>query len=75
VEDGLRLTSGGIVMGLLVALSLTRILQSLLFSVRPWEPAVYCAIVALLLLIALTASLMPARRAMGVDPIVALRYE
>jgi predicted permease len=75
VEDGLRLTGGGIVMGLLLALLATRILQSLLFNVRPWEPAIYGAIVMLLLLIALAASLVPARRAMAVDPMVALRYE
>jgi putative ABC transport system permease protein len=75
VEDGLRLTGGGIAMGLLLALLATRILQSLLFNVRPWEPAIYGAIVGLLLVIALAASLVPARRAMGVDPMVALRYE
>ncbi len=75
VEDGLRLTTGGIVAGLVLAFLLTRILQSLLFNVRPWEPVIYCAIVTLLLLIALASSLVPARRATQVDPIVALRYE
>ncbi len=73
--DGLRLTGGGIVMGLALALLATRILESLLFNVRPWEPSIYGAIVGLLLLIALAASAVPAKRAMAVDPMVALRYE
>jgi putative ABC transport system permease protein len=75
VGDGLRLTLIGIVTGLVLALGLTRIVQTLLFGVRPWEPGIYCGIAVLLSLVAVTASLLPARRAMGVDPMVALRYE
>jgi putative ABC transport system permease protein len=75
VGDGLRLTLIGIGTGLVLALALTRIVQTLLFGVRPWEPGIYCGIALLLSLVAITASLLPARRAMGVDPMVALRYE
>jgi putative ABC transport system permease protein len=75
VGDGLRLTVVGIVTGLVLALALTRIVQTLLFGVRPWEPGIYAGIALLLSVVAIAASLLPARRAMGVDPMVALRYE
>lgn len=75
VRQGAILTLGGIVLGLLCSFALTRTLTSLLFEVSPTEPAVFIMIPMLLAGVALGACLLPARRAMKVDPIVALRHE
>ena len=75
VADGLRLTMIGIASGVVLALMLMRIVQTLLFGVRPWQPQTYFGIAILLILVAFASSLLPARRAMAVDPIEALRYE
>jgi ABC-type antimicrobial peptide transport system permease subunit len=65
----------GVAAGLAGALPLMRVIASLLFGVFPGDPPTYGAISALLLTVALIAMYLPARRAMGVDPLVALRYE
>jgi putative ABC transport system permease protein len=70
-----RLAVAGIVIGLAGALMLTRWMSTLLFSVEPTDPATYAAVAAGLAAIALTASALPARRAMRIDPIVALRQD
>ena len=57
------------------ALALTRFLRSLLFEIQPTDPATFVGVAILLTLVVLLACYIPARRAMGVDPIVALRYE
>jgi len=57
------------------ALALSRVVASLLYGVRPWDALTFVVTSALLVLIALGASYVPARRAMRVDPMVALRYE
>jgi ABC-type antimicrobial peptide transport system permease subunit len=63
----------GLVVGMGVAIALSRIVKSFLFNVAPTEPLVYIAIAVLLIAVALVAALVPALRASRVDPIVALR--
>lgn len=65
----------GVVAGLLVSLMLARTIQSLLFGVRAYDPFTFSAGVALLLLVALASSWIPACRAAGVEPMAALRHE
>ena len=75
VNRGLRVTFIGVVIGMVASFGLTRILGSMLFGVRPTDPLILLAVSFLLMGVALVASYLPARRAMRVDPIVALRYE
>ncbi|HEX7314425.1 MAG TPA: ABC transporter permease [Pyrinomonadaceae bacterium] len=72
---GLLLALGGIALGALGALALTRLISGLLFGVSAADPVVYGLVALLLAAVALLACLVPARRAMKVDPMVALRYE
>jgi putative ABC transport system permease protein len=71
----LRLIIAGIVLGLMLALLATRLLANLLFGVRAHDPATFGVAAALLVLAALIATLVPARTASRVDPMVALRCE
>jgi putative ABC transport system permease protein len=73
--QGLTLTMVGVTAGLALAFALTRFLSSMLFGVSAADPITFAAIALLLAVVALTASFLPARRAMRVDPITALRHE
>jgi putative ABC transport system permease protein len=73
--EGVRLILLGAVLGLGAALATAQLLKSLLFNVGPYDPATYAVVTLLLALVALAATLVPARAAMKVEPVVALRYE
>jgi putative ABC transport system permease protein len=75
VREGATLVAVGAAAGILGARIATNVLQSLLFDMKPSDPATYVAIVALLAGVAVAASWLPARRAARVDPITALRAE
>jgi len=72
---GVRLALVGLGIGLLGALAATRLLSTLLYNIRPTDAITFAAVSFILLMVALLASYLPARRATLVDPIVALRYE
>jgi putative ABC transport system permease protein len=75
LKQGLWKAGVGVVIGLVGALFLSRAMTSLLFEVKPTDPVVYAAVALLLIAVALMASYLPARRAAGIDPLVALRDE
>ena len=75
VGDGMVLAALGLSIGLVGALALTRLISGLLFGVSPTDPVTFVAVSVLLASVALLASYIPARRAMNVDPMVALRCE
>jgi ABC-type antimicrobial peptide transport system permease subunit len=74
-KGGARLAAVGVAMGVVGALALTRLMGQLLFSVSPTDPTVLAAVCVLLMLVALAACFVPARRAASIDPMRALRTE
>jgi putative ABC transport system permease protein len=75
VGQGLRLACVGIVLGMAAAFAVTPAAQSVLYNVKPADPISFTLVAVFLLLVALTASYIPARRAMAVDPLIAMRNE
>ena len=75
MAHGQRLVLLGLCIGVAAALVVTRWMSSVLFDVKPTDPLTFAAVAVLLTVVAFLASYIPARRAMRVDPMVALRYE
>jgi putative ABC transport system permease protein len=73
--DGAKLVCFGIAIGIAGAIALTRLMTSLLFEVKPTDPETFAVVAIALAIVALVACYVPARRAMRVDPMVALRHE
>jgi putative ABC transport system permease protein len=75
VKQALKLVVGGLAIGLVLALILTRVMSSLLFGISATDPVTFISIAAVLLAVATLASYIPALRATRIDPMVALRYQ
>ena len=75
VGDGLRIALIGVAVGLCMAAALTHYLRSMLWGVQPLDPITFTLVPLALLIVALAACYIPARRATKVDPLIALRYE
>ena len=75
VIQGVRLAVIGVAIGLIAAFGLVRLLASLLFHTKTWDPVSFTVVPALLIAVALLAVWVPAQRAVRVDPVDALRYE
>jgi len=75
LKQGVTLAATGIVVGVVAALLLTRLMQSLLYQVRPTDPVTFIVVPAVLVVVALLASALPAFRATRVSPLIALRTE
>jgi predicted permease len=73
--EGMKMALLGVAIGIAAALGLTQLMASMLFGVSATDPITFCAVALVLASVALTACYIPARRAMRVDPMVALRYE
>jgi putative ABC transport system permease protein len=73
LRDGAVLATVGLAIGIVAALALTRVLRTMLFGVTTTDPLTYAAMAGALAVAVLVASWIPARRAAGVDPVIALR--
>lgn len=70
-----KLAAGGVVIGVGGAFGLTRLIANLLYEVQPTDPVIFAAVASLVFVVAMIAAYIPTRRAISVDPLVALRYE
>jgi ABC-type antimicrobial peptide transport system permease subunit len=75
LRESAWLSVAGIVAGVAAAIALTRAVKSMLYGIQPYDPATLSAGVFLLLMVAIAASWIPARRAAGIQPMQALRHE
>jgi ABC-type antimicrobial peptide transport system permease subunit len=75
VGQGMALAIGGVIAGVLGALVLTRVMAAVLYEVRTTDPATFATVVVVLLGAAFVASVLPALRALRIDPVQALRYD
>ena len=75
LREGLLMTGGGIVIGLVAAVVLSRFMASVLYEIKPGDPLTYIVVATVLLSVAVVATLVPARRATAIDPLVALRSD
>jgi len=75
VRDGLKLASIGVIIGIVVALPLTRLLRVLLFGITANDPVTFLWVSLALVLVAAAACYVPARRALRIDPVKALRVD
>ncbi|HET9280816.1 MAG TPA: ABC transporter permease [Candidatus Angelobacter sp.] len=75
LAQGVRLIVPGVAIGIVIALLAAYLMRSMLFGVETWDPAIFALVTALLAIVTLAASYIPARAATKVDPMVALRYE
>jgi putative ABC transport system permease protein len=75
LTDGTRLVLVGVVIGAIVSIGLTRLIQSLLYGIGATDPITFAGVILLLMLASLIANYLPTRRAMKINPVIALRQE
>ena len=75
LTDGTRLVLAGVVVGAVVSIGLTRLMQSLLYDIGATDPVTFAGVIVLLMLVSLIANYLPTRRAMKINPVIASREE